>query len=163
VYYCLEDYKAIGAPLREVPIDTSPQTSPAANSTGDSTLNVTSGQVARQCAAACDADPDCSGFRAVGPEVLGGGICELLANSTEALQAALAFGPDAPWPAVNANLTAVDQNQLRSISWMCWKQQRDWDVFGQATHSMITIGQVTGESYRQLRSCAMLCCDTHAA
>lgn len=146
VYYCLEDYKAIGAPLREVLIEPAPQTAASAlKRTANSTAGLTSGQVARQCAAACDAETDCSGFRAVGPEVLGGGTCELLTNSTKALLAALAFNPEAPWPAVNANLTAADNNQLRSISWMCWRQQQDWDAFGQATHNMITAGQVDGE------------------
>jgi hypothetical protein len=80
----------------------------------------------------------------VGPEVRDGGTCELLANSTESLPAALSFGPSTPWPEVNANLTAADNIALRSISWMCWRQQKDWDAFGQATHNMIVTGNIQG-------------------
>lgn len=136
MYYCLEDYKPIGSLLRNVRVP--------APGAADRTTPRTSGQVARACAAACNAAPECSGFRAVGPEVKGGSTCQLLANSTQSLPAALAFGPSTPWPKVNANLTAADQIALRSISWMCWRQQQDWDRFGAATHSMIVSGNTEG-------------------
>jgi hypothetical protein len=133
-YYCLEDYKPIGSLLRNVRVAAEARTTPR-----------TGGQVARACAAACNAAPECSGFRAVGPEVKGGSTCQLLANSTQSLPTALAFaGPSTPWPKVNANLTAVDRIALRSISWMCWRQQQDWDRFGAATHNMIVSGDTEG-------------------
>lgn len=144
LYFCLEDYKPIGTVLKQVPVGGGSQAAAAAASTRPK-VNNTSGQVARQCAAACDATHACSGFRAVGPEVVSGASCHLLANSTAALPEALALEPGNPWPQVNANLTSFDNIALRSISWMCWRQQEDWDMFGKATHDVITTGSVEGE------------------
>jgi len=145
-YYCLEDYKPVGTVVKTLPVKTSAR---------NASSNSTSGQVARQCAAACDAAADwCSGFRAIGPEVAAGGTCELLANSTSALPAALALGAKDPWPQVNANLSSADNVPLRSISYMCWRAQQDWDSFGQATHSVIVSGNVQGEARRTAMTCS---------
>lgn len=147
-YYCLEDYKPIGTPLQKVPIAVITTTRRNATSTATaSNSTATSGQVARQCAAACDASPACSGFRAVGHDVRNApASCELLANSTQSLPTALALqSPDEPWPLVNANLTVADNISLRSVSWMCWRQQQDWDDFGSATHQLIVSGRIGGE------------------
>ena len=141
MYHCLESYRPIGQQLQRVKLNT---TAPGAKNSTQT--HPTSGQVARQCAAACDAAAACTGFRAVGPEVPYGGTCELLANSTESLPAALAFQSDSnPWPKVHDNLTSADSITLRSVSWMCWRQQQDWDAFGKATHNMISSGRVEGE------------------
>jgi hypothetical protein len=90
----------------------------------------------------------------VGPEVPNGGTCELLTNSTESLPAALAFQSDSnPWPKVHDNLTSADSIALRSVSWMCWRQQQDWDAFGRATHNMISSGTVEGEGVEDMWVC----------
>jgi hypothetical protein len=145
-YYCLEAYRPVGALLRDVPVPPAPAAARDASARGAAAAPLqhgqTSGQVARLCAAACDGDPACSGFRAVGPEAAAaaGPACQLLANATAALPAALALVPGHPWPRVNDNVTSIDGVPLRSLSWMCWRRQEAWDAFGAATHNVIMAG-----------------------
>jgi hypothetical protein len=114
-FYCLEDYKPIGALLREVPVH---DAAGAARHHHSTAPPLTGGQVARLCAAACEDSQACGGFRAVGPEAATSNIssssgssnstgasCVLLANVTAALPSELQLADGHPWPHVSANIS----------------------------------------------------------
>ena len=125
-FYCLENYKPIGHPIRSPLVDNASKS--------------TSGQVARQCAAACDSEPACTAFKAIGAEAFQGPLCQLLTDSAAAIPSTLQLIPGKDYPAVLDNITSEDGIALRSLSWMCFKDDVLWDQFGIASRELIVNG-----------------------
>jgi hypothetical protein len=132
-FYCLEDYKPIGRPIRQASIPNAEQ--------------LTAGQVARQCGGFCDLDPACHGFRAVGKEALHGPECLLLEITAAGLASSLVFPPGRDFPPVLDNITAADGIELRSLAWMCFKETALWNDFGLASHAPILSSGMPGRAY----------------
>ena len=124
-YYCLEDYKPIGNTLLK---DGTPTVS-----------GLTAGQVARSCSTYCDRNPSCASFYAA---VNASTKCQLMSVTNADLSSVFANSSqagDIKYPLVRA-LLAEGNDDLRTLSYLCFKRVEDWDLLGWTTYQTFIQG-----------------------
>lgn len=131
-YYCLDYFKEMGKQLAAPAVPREQQ--------------ITAGQTARWCNAQCDAwGHECTAAWSAGAASTEGPACKLLHHTAADVQEAATDIPGRSYPNMQPEFRARDGIQNRTLSYMCFKNEQDWDTVGSVLHSMAMKGQPDGK------------------